>query len=543
MEVTTPNSEWISKLPHLAWIFDDTPIPDPHGKGEAAVKFIKALKHPKSKLPGNAFDLSPWQERIVRRLLGDTLEDGTRRIQELFFMVGRGNRKTSLMAAILMCFLVGPERRAQSTICSIANSRDQAALTFKEMAGICRATPRILEAVRIQDTEKRITYRKLDVTYEALSSDAKNAHGRTDVCVFWDEGHAERKDDLLEAAETGLNKSPNTLLLSASTAGVGRTGPFWTRYENARKIVDGRVVDETFLPILFEAPADVDFRDDTWLWATNPGLPYGYPNLKKINRYREKCEHSPSDRESFKRLHLSVYLDGAANPEWDLAIWDEGHGEIDLEALRGRKAWIGVDLSKRIDLSAVVCVIELEDGRFAVHCMGFTPEAQIRKRAQVDGAPYSLWVEQGWMTACPGDIVDRLIVEDYIRDLCEKFDVQESVFDIALARELMENLEASGVPVAAFPQTLMNFAKPVDTFEDMFLNRRLVHDSPLLRWAVGNTVMMRDQNDNRRPAKNKSADRIDPCVAAIMAVSRAEQGASGKSSYEDAPEDYEFFAV
>ena len=192
---------------------------------------------------------------------------------------------------------------------------------------------------------------------------------------------------------------------------------------------------------------------------------------------------------------------------------------------------------------AVVCVIELEDGRFAVHCMGFTPEAQIRKRAQVDGAPYSLWVEQGWMTACPGDIVDRLIVEDYIRDLCEKFDVQESVFDIALARELMENLEASGVPVAAFPQTLMNFAKPVDTFEDMFLNRRLVHDSPLLRWAVGNTVMMRDQNDNRRPAKNKSADRIDPCVAAIMAVSRAEQGASGKSSYEDAPEDYEFFAV
>jgi len=256
-----------------------------------------------------------------------------------------------------------------------------------------------------------------------------------------------------------------------------------------------------------------------------------------------EAEHRPADREMFRQLHLNIWLDGAANPEWDLAIWDEGQGEIDLEALRGRKAWIGVDLSKRIDLSAVVCVIELEDGRFAVHCMGFTPEAQIRKRAQVDGAPYSLWVEQGWMTACPGDIVDRLIVEDYIRDLCEKFDVQEAVFDIALARELMENLEASGVPVAAFPQTLMNFAKPVDTFEDMFLNRRLVHDSPLLRWAVGNTVMMRDQNDNRRPAKNKSADRIDPCVAAIMAVSRAEQGASGKSSYEDAPEDYEFFAV
>ncbi|MBN7759998.1 terminase large subunit [Nitratireductor aquibiodomus] len=530
-------------LPNLAWIFDDSPIPDPHGKGEAAVRFIKALKHPKSKLPGQAFDLSPWQERIVRKVYGDTLSDGTRRVNELFLMVGRGNRKTSLMAACLMLHLVGPERRPGSTIASIANSREQAGLTFKEMAGICRATPRILEAVRIQDTEKRITYRKHDIAYEALSSDAKNAHGRTDVCAFWDEGHAEKKEDLLEAVETGLNKSDNTLLLSASTAGIGRIGPFWNKYEHARKITDGRVQDETFLPILFEAPADVDWRSDDWLYATNPGLQHGYPNIKKLKRYRERCEHSPAERESFKRLHLSVYLDGAANPEWDLAIWDENGAQYDLEALRGRKAWLAVDLSKRIDLSAVATVIELDsdDGepRYALHVIGFSPEAQLRKRADNDSAPYPLWADQGWLTVCPGDIVDRVIVEEHIREIGDMFDVQEVAFDVALARELMENLESSGVPVTAFPQTLMNFAKPVDTFEDLFLNRRLSHGgNPLLRWAVGNTVMMRDQNDNRRPNKARAADRIDPAVAAIMAVSRAAQGASGRSSYDTAPDDF-----
>lgn len=527
-----------AKLPSLAWIFDDSEIPDPHGKGEAAVKFIRALRHPKSNLPGNAFALDRWQERIVRRIYGDTHDDGTRRIQELFLMVGRGNRKTSLIAACLMLHLVGPERLPMSTIASIANSREQSALTFKEMAGICLATPRILEAVHIQDTEKRITYRKLNIAYEALSSDAKSAHGRTDVVVFWDEGHAETKFDLLEAAETGLNKSPNTLLLSASTSGIGQLGPFHAKYDHARKIVDGRIADETFLPILFEAPADVDFRDEEWLFATNPGLPHGYPNLKKLRRYIEKCEHSPSERESFKRLHLSVWLDGAANPEWDLAIWDEGHGVIDLEALRGRKAWIGVDLSKRIDLSAVACAIEMDDERFALHVMGFSPEAQLRRRADEDSAPYAQWRDDGWLTATEGDIVDYATVEDYIRMLVDVFDVQEVVFDVAMAREMMDNLERDGIPVAAFPQTLMNFAKPVDTFEDLFLNRRLVHDSPLLRWAVGNTVMMTDQNDNRRPHKKKSADRIDPCVASIMAVSRAAQGASGRSSYDSAPDDF-----
>lgn len=302
------SDENVSLLPNLDWLYSTEPLPDPHGKGEAAVKFIKALKHPKSKLPGRAFDLSLWQERIVRRVFGDTLPDGSRRVNELFLMVGRGNRKTSLMAACLMLFLCGSERVPGSTIASLANSREQAALTFKEMAGICRATPRILEAVRIQDTEKRITYTRLDIAYEALSSDAKNAHGRTDVCAFWDEGHAEKKDDLLEAIETGLNKSPNTLLLSASTAGIGQTGPFWNKYQTARKIVDGTVEDETFLPVLFEMPADGAWRSDEWLYATNPGLPFGYPNLKKLLRYRARCEHSPAERDSYRRLHLGVCI-------------------------------------------------------------------------------------------------------------------------------------------------------------------------------------------------------------------------------------------
>lgn len=535
------------KLPNLAWIFNESPIPDPHGRGEAAVKFIKALRHPKSRLPGNAFSLDRWQERIVRKIYGDTLEDGTRRIQELFLMVGRGNRKTSLIAACLMLHLVGPERVPLSTIASIANSREQAALTFKEMAGICRATPAILEAVNIQDSEKRITYRKHTIAYEALSSDAKSAHGRTDLVIFWDEGHAETRFDLLEAAETGLNKSPNTLLLSASTAGIGQTGPFYAKYDHARKIVDGRIEDETFLPILFESPRDVDFRDEEWLFATNPGLPHGYPNIKKLRRAIEKCEHSPSERESFKRLHLSVWLDGAANPEWDLAIWDEGSEPYDLESLRGKPAWIGVDLSKRIDLSAVAVAIQMDsdvDGgqRYALHVMAFSPEAQLRRRADEDSAPYALWRDQGWLTATEGDIVDYATVEGFIRDMCDLLDVREVVFDVALAREMMESLEASGIPVAAFPQTLMNYAKPVDTFEDMMLNRRIVHGgNPCLRWAVGNTVMMRDQNDNRRPAKNKSADRIDPCAASIMALSRAVQGASGRSMYETADESAFFF--
>lgn len=538
---TTP----LAASSHPAWVFDDSPIPDPHGKGERAVQFLKALRHPKSVLPGRSFQLDRWQERIIRKVYGDTNPDGSRRVKTVFALIPRGNRKTTLGAALCLLAL-GPERIPSSQVVSAAVDRDQARIALEEMKAIIGAHPRFDAAFQVQDTKNRITHRKSSAFYRAMSADAATAHGRTPVFALVDELHAWRKRDLWDAIKTGLVKTPGSLLVVTTTAGVGRENVANEMYSYARQVATGIIQDEAFLPILFEADPEEDWRDESVWLRVNPGLSCSppYPDIAGMRQMVREAAHRPADREMFRQLHLNVWLDGAANPEWDLAIWDEGHGVIDLDALQSRKAWLAVDLSKRIDLSAVVATIELDDERFAVHCMGFSPEAQLRKRADNDSAPYPLWAEQGWLTACPGDIVDRGIVEGYIRDLCDRFDVQEIVFDVALAREMMENLEADGIPVAAFPQTLMNFAKPVDTFEDMFLNRRLVHDSPLLRWAVGNTVMMRDQSDNRRPNKARSADRIDPCVAAIMSVSRAAQGASGRSSYDTADlTDIDQFAV
>ncbi len=543
MTEPTKTSGSISELlPHVAWIYDGSEIPDPHGKGEAAVKFIRALKHPKSKLPGKAFQLDFWQERITRRCFGDTRPDGSRKIREVLMVLGRGSRKTSLMAAYMLLFLVGPERRPYSEIMSAANSREQAGHIFKEMAAICRATPALTEAVHIQDSQKAITYRKHNIRYSAISSDAKNAHGYTPIAACIDELAEAPKDELIEAIETGLNKSENTIIFLPTTAGIGQLGPLFEKYSHAHKVIAGQIEDESFLPLLFETPIDADWLSDDWLRAANPGFPHGYPDWEGTVRYRERCRTSPSERAKFERRHLCKHLDGAANPEWDLSIWDQCAGTVDLEALRGRRAHLAVDLAKRTDLCAVAACIELADGCYALHVQSFAPEEGIRRRADNDSAPYPLWRDRGFLTACPGDIVDRGIVEAHIRNLCDLLDVQEVAFDQYLAREIMENLEADDIPVAAFPQTLANYTKPVDDFESLMLTRRLVHDgNAVLRWAVGNTVMMADQSGNRRPNKARAADRIDPCVAAIMACGRAVAGASGQSMYETADESALFF--
>lgn len=72
------------------WIDDRSTIADPLGHGERAVTFLRRLRHPaavnENRAPKaanvnrhpRAFQLAPFQERIVRRIYGPRHEDGRR---------------------------------------------------------------------------------------------------------------------------------------------------------------------------------------------------------------------------------------------------------------------------------------------------------------------------------------------------------------------------------------------------------------------------------------------------------------------------------
>lgn len=128
-------------FPH--WIYDGSEIDDPLGHGERAVKFLSALRHPKSGLPNRAFQLDPWQERIVRRIYGPRDEHGHRIVSTVALMLPRGNRKTSLAAALAMLHTIGPERIPGGEAIFAAADRKQAGIGFREAAGIIREDKRL----------------------------------------------------------------------------------------------------------------------------------------------------------------------------------------------------------------------------------------------------------------------------------------------------------------------------------------------------------------------------------------------------------------
>jgi phage terminase large subunit-like protein len=521
-------------FPH--WIYDDSPIADPMGYGERAVTFLRKLKHPKSTLPRKAFQLDPWQERIVRRIYGPRNPDGTRIVNTVVILVPRGNRKTSLSAALALLHTFGPEHVPGGEVIFAASDRKQAGIAFKEATGIVKADAKHLVPVtKIYDafnSAKKIAYPNEGVELEVISSDAPSQEGRTPAFVLADEIHVWRGDLLWKVLTNGLDKTDNSLLVVATTAGRGQDNIAYEVIERARKIAGGEIDDPSVLPILFESAPDCDYTDEANWKRVNPGSAHGYPSIAGFRRHVARAKNSPTERASLLQYKLNVWLDHSTSPFVDMAVYDQGAAPIDVEALRGAPCWVGVDMSKTTDLSAVVACFR-DDDTYTVLPHFFCPEADILKRGDVDGVNYASWAKESFLSATPGNVIDYSAVADYIRGLAERFDVREIGFDVAYAQAVMAPLNEEGFPVVTIRQGWITQSPALNTLEAAIVGGKFRHGGhPILRWNFSNVAIHKDTNDNRIIHKGKSTDRIDGASATWMAVSRAAAGESNRSLYD-----------
>ena len=516
------------------WIFDGSTIEDPHGYGDRAVKFLRALKHPKNPLPGHAFQLDDWQERIVRRIYGPRHPDGTRVVRTVVMVLPRGNRKTSLAAALALLHTFGPERIPGGEVLSAASDRKQAKIAFNEALGIIRAMPKVEELARVAEYKHRITNNRHASFYESISSDAGTQHGRTPVFALADELHAWKKRDLWDAIRSGLPKTKGALLIIATTAGRGQENIAFEIVDYARKVARGEISDPATLPILFETDPNADWKDETVWHKANPGLAHGYPDIDGLRQLAREAAERPGDREAFRQYHLNVWLDHSAEPFVEMPIYDEGKAPFDLDDMRDRPCWLGVDLSSNRDLTAVVAAWGDPESGYTVHPWFFCPDDELHRRSERDGVPYTTWADEGFIIPTQGNVVDFRAVEDHIRTLCKDFDVREIAFDPHLARNMLSNLVEGGFPAVEMRQGWVTMAPAVKELERAIVGRKFQHGGhPVLRWNFDNVAVETDKAGNKSFHKGKSRDRIDGAVATAMAVGRASAGHDQRSVYAD----------
>ncbi|OCJ05259.1 terminase [Rhizobium sp. AC44/96] len=523
------------------WVFDNSPIADPFGFGERAVNFLRALKHPKNPLPGNAFQLDRWQERIVRAIYGPRHADGTRVVKTVVMMLPRGSRKTSLAAALALLHTFGPERTPGGEVLSAASDRSQAKIAFEEVRGVIQATgqstnpniSKIESLARITDHKHKITNAKHGSFYACVSSDAASAHGHTPVFALVDEIHVWKKYDLWQAIKGGLNKTPGSLLVIATTAGRGQNNLAWEQIDYARKVARGDIEDPATLPVLFETSKDADWEDEAVWYRANPGLKHGYPDIGGLRQMAREAKERPSDRIAFQQFHLNIWQDNSLSPFVDMSVYDEGAAPIDFDQLRNRPCWIGVDMSVTTDLTAVVAAFRDDGDGYIVVPQFFCPEDRLPERAERDKVPYPLWADDGFIKPTPGNVIDYRAVEAHIRELCELYDVREIGFDKAYAQPVMAPLMEDGLPVVTIQQGWFTQSPALNILERAIVSRALQHGNhPVLRWCFSNVAIHTDSAGNRTMHKAKSTEKIDGAIATWMAVSRAAEGSDERSIYD-----------
>ena len=146
-------------------------IPDPYGHGERAVTFLR-LAASKSIRPNRAFQLDPWQERIVRRIYGPRHEDGTRIINTTSGCCLPAVTARRRWQPRWRCCTIGPERKPGGGNLCLQRRIVNSVLGFREAAGIIReisasSRPGIYDA---HNAPKKLIYRK-DASYlEVISA-------------------------------------------------------------------------------------------------------------------------------------------------------------------------------------------------------------------------------------------------------------------------------------------------------------------------------------------------------------------------------------
>lgn len=513
-----------------SWISDGSAIADPFGYGERAVAWLRRfLKHPKNPAPGRPFQLDPWQERVIRRIYGPRDEAGNRIVRRVVLLLPRGNRKTSLCAAITLLHLIGPERTPGGLIVSAASAHEQALELYNEAALIVQATPSLAKHLQVREYVSRIAFPAARARYVAVASDGKVQHGKTPNVVIADELHAwEGRAGLRqwEALDSALVKVPGTLMIVASTSGRGQENLAWNTVDYAIRVQKGEIDDPATLPVIFMAEAGDDWTDEALWHAVNPGLAHGYPDLAAFRDKARKAAHSPFERDSFLQFNLNRWLDQTTSPFVELGVYDQGGGQVDLEELEMVQApcWLGVDLSKNEDLTVVVAAWRDGDGYQVVPTF-FCPEDSLRARGERHGVDYVAWAEQGHIIPTPGNTVDLRAVEAHIREMCATYAVREVAFDPTYGRSMMASLQEDGIEAVEFRQGWVSMAPAVKELERALLAGQLRHGGhPVLRWCFGNVQVETDKAGNRMFHKGRSGNKIDGAVACAMAVARAAMG-------------------
>lgn len=508
----------------LGYVFDD-------GLAERPIRFIERFcRQSKGQWAGKPLLLIDWQKDFLRRLFGWRRPDARRRFRRAYLEIGKKNGKSTMLAGIDPYFILADGEPAPEIYLN-AVDRDQAGIIYEETARMVEASPELAKRLEIVRSKKIILdpkgYGKLIVN----SADSAKADGVNASHIIFDELHRQKDRKLVDVMEYASAAREEPLWIDITTAGEDRKGVWYEQREYAERVNKGEVIDLSFLGVVYRAMPDDDI-DDPKTWAkANPSLGITI-DPEKFGEELQRAKAQPSKLANFLRLRLGIIAKGAQSFV-DGRVWRE-MGE-DLRELDDRPCYVGLDMSSKVDLTALVGLFPDDDGSFDIRAKFWAPEEGIIQKEQRDGVPYRAWAEAGHLELCDGAEIDFEAVYAEVLHWTKLYQLVRLGADPMFARHLLQRLDSADITTLEVRQGFYSLALPTAELEGWIASRRLRHgDNPLLNWCADNAVAEKDAAGNIKLSKKKSSNRIDGMAALVDAIAAyLSDPANEPSKYED----------
>lgn len=454
--------------------------------------------------------------------------DGRRYYETALLEIARKNFKTFNSAVIfILLMLTEPQFSRFFSVAPDLKLSSELKLAIRK---IIKSSPALADDSVFKVLRSEIRCRLTDSEYTPLAYSQDKMDGKLANAFLADEAGAMDAYPI-EAMRSSQITLRSKLGIIISTQYPNDDNAMIDEIDKSKKTLDGLRSNRRRFSLLYE-PDDALLTNDQWmtnnlvLYQANPVAVENETVFQAIQDMRENAVLYENARENFLCKHCNIkYKSLGVEGYVEITKVRECRADEDLSFWRGKRVYLGLDLSQTDDNTAVA-MAAAEDGKLFAKVWGFIPADRKDYKSKKEDVDYDRLIRRGVCFACGDEVIDYGFVERFILGLEEKYGVEivQVGYDRWNALSTVQKLEDNALECVEIKQHSSVLHSPTKLLKEKILSRRFRYDdNQMLEINFQNARCTEDTNKNKYVNKKKSAGKVDMVVALINAVYLIEQ--------------------
>lgn len=495
-------------------------------RAKKVIQFIEVLPDTKGKFN----KLALFQKFIVSMVRGwFTEEDDYLRFNKAFISMARKGGKSLLVSGLtLYSFLFDREPAEGRQIFCAANDKKQASIVFnmvaKQLMYFISQVPELKKDVK--KVRELLQHTKDGSYVMPLSRDTGAVDGFEPFLAVIDEYHAAKTNEMLELIQSGQGNLMQSLIFIISTAGFNLNAPMYMdEWPYAKEILADTYHDEQYFAIIFEQDSEEEWQDKSMWSKSNPLINESDDLKEQIEDFLQKRVDEAVKKGTMFRVlvkNFNYWMQASEESYLDFNDWKKNETDFDI---KGTKTYVGLDLSRADDLTAVsfIHLDEVKKQYFVTSHSFVATKGGLQAKIERDLIDYRQMAQHGYCTIT--DLQSGIINSNQVLDYIEKYiltnnlDVQAICYDPHAIHGFIAEIEKRNwrYELIEIRQGAMTLSNPVIDFRLKVIDEQIKHHkNPLLDIAVKNAVA-KNVNDSVMIEKKLNREKIDPLMSTIFA--------------------------